>query len=77
MQDFKLYIFCIIITKSLTFLQQFSQAIIIMKIDIDDYENLVIIATPRTVDLPIKTSKSLKHDIKFIVSCKESLAEYK
>ena len=48
-----------------------------MKIDIDDYENLVIIATPRTVDLPIKTSKSLKHDIKFVVSCNESLAEHK
>ena len=50
-----------------------------MKIDNDDYKNLVIITLPKTicVDLPIKINESLKNDIKFIVSRNESLAEYK
>ena len=37
----------------------------IMKSYIDIYENLVI-----------KINQSLKHDIKFIISCNESLAEH-
>ena len=43
-----------------------------------DYINLVIIILPKTVsiDLPIKINKILKHDIKFIISRNESLAEY-
>ena len=41
-----------------------------MKIYIDD-ENLVIITSSKTisVDLPIKINKSLKHGIKFVISC--------
>ena len=50
-----------------------------MKIYIDDYKNLVIIISLKTicVDLPLKLNESLKHDIESIVSCNESLAEYK
>ena len=50
-----------------------------MKIYIDDSKNLVVITSPKTirVDLSIRIDESLKHDIKFTVSCHESLAEYK
>ena len=43
-----------------------------------DYINLVIIPLPKIirVALPIKINKSLKRDIKFIISRNESLAEY-
>ena len=43
-----------------------------------DYVNLVIITLPKTicVALPIKTNKSLKRNVKFIISHNESLAEY-
>ena len=44
-----------------------------MKVYIDDYKNLLIITQQKTVraDLPIKSNKSLKHDIKFIISHNE------
>ena len=50
-----------------------------MKIYNDDYKNLVIMISPKTicVDLPIKNNGILKYDIKFIVSCNKSLAKYK
>ena len=50
-----------------------------MKIYTDDYNILVIITSPKTicVDLSTKISKSLKNDIKFIVSHNGPLAEYK
>ena len=50
-----------------------------MKIYVDEYKDLAIITSPNTipVDLPIKINKSLKHDIKFIVSCNKSLVENK
>ena len=49
-----------------------------MQIYNDNYENLVIIVSPKTirVNLPRKINQSLKHDIKFIVVCDEYLAEY-
>ena len=49
-----------------------------MTIYINNYENLVIIKSPKTicVDLPIKINQNLKHEIEFIVSCNESLAKY-
>ena len=49
-----------------------------MKIYIDECKNLVIVVSPKTicVNLPIKISQNLEHDIKYIISCNESLAEY-
>ena len=49
-----------------------------MKIYIDNYENLVIITSTKTicVNLPIKINQNLNHDIKFILSRNEFLAEY-
>ena len=50
-----------------------------MKNYVDEYKDLAIITSPNTipVDLPIKINESLKHDIKFIVSCNKSLVENK
>ena len=50
-----------------------------MKIYIDNFKNIVIITSPKStcLNLPIKINKYLKHDIEFIVSPNESLAEYK
>ena len=49
-----------------------------MKVYIDNYENVAKIISPKTicVHLPIKINQSLNHDIKFTLSCNESLAEY-
>ena len=49
-----------------------------MKINIDNYKNLMIVTSSKTicVNLLIKINQSLNHDIKFIISCNESLAEY-
>ena len=49
-----------------------------MKIYIDDYKNLVIRISLKTicVDLPLKLNESLKHDIESIVSCNESYESY-
>ena len=43
-----------------------------------DAENLVIITSSKTIrfDLTIKINKSLKCDIKFIISRSKSLADY-
>ena len=48
-----------------------------MRVYIDD-NKLVIIAELKSirVDLTIKMNKSLKHDIRFIVSCHKSLTAY-
>ena len=50
-----------------------------MKIYIDSHKNFVIITPPKTIraNLPIKISNSVNDDIKFILSCNESLAKYK
>ena len=50
-----------------------------MNIYIDDYKNLVIITSAKTIraNLSIKINESLKYDIKFIVSRNESLIQYK
>ena len=41
-------------------------------------KTLLIIASPKSIlfYLPIVVKKSLKHEIKFIISCNECLAEY-
>ena len=61
-------------------LQQFNRVIIVIKISCDNYKNLVIITPPtkgRCADIPIKNSKNINYDIKFIVISNESLAKYK
>ena len=55
----------------------FYQVIVIMRVYIDENE-LKIYAKPKFVhiDLPMKINESLGSNIKFIVSCNESLTEY-
>ena len=45
-----------------------------MKMSINDYENLVIIPSPKSirVNLPVNVNQNVKHDIKFIVRQNES-----
>ena len=71
--------FCISTIKLLKKLQKFNQVIIIMKIYIDNYKNLIILAPSKTIraNLPMKISESLEYDIEFIVSCNKSLVGYK
>ena len=71
--------FCISTIKLLKKLQKFNQVIIIMKIYIDNYKNLIILAPSKIIraNLPMKISESLEYDIEFIVSCNKSLVGYK
>ena len=49
-----------------------------MKMSINDYENLVIIASPKSirVNLPVNVNQNVKHNIKFIVRQNGSSAKY-
>ena len=53
--------------------------LLLKKIYIDDYKDLVIITLRKSicVDLPVKIYESPKDHIRFIVSYNEFLAEYK
>ena len=60
-------------------MQKLNGNIIIMNIYIDGYKNLVIIIPAKAIraNLSIKINESLKYEIKIIVSCNESLIQYK